>query len=92
MVVSASLDSWLQEWCLKNDLDLISSSLETKDGIITGKFKGEYCNGIEKVRRIKEKYNLDEYDTVFAYGGNSGDTDMLKLADIGYYRWERIPN
>jgi HAD superfamily hydrolase (TIGR01490 family) len=89
VVVSASLDSWIEEWCAKNDLDLISSSLETKNGLITGKLKREDCNGIEKVKRIQEKYNLEEYETIFAYGDSSGDKDMLRIADVGYYRWVR---
>ncbi len=44
VVVSASLDSWIEAWCLKNDMDLISSSLEIKNSLITGKLKGEDCN------------------------------------------------
>jgi HAD superfamily hydrolase (TIGR01490 family) len=90
VVVSASLDSWLEHWCSKYELGLICSSLETKNGAITGKLKREDCNGIEKVRRIKKRYYLEEYDTVFAYGDSSGDKDMLELADIAYYRWKRI--
>ncbi len=92
VVVSASLDSWIGEWCLKNGLDLISSSLETKNGFITGKLKRGDCNGMEKAVRIQEKYNLEEYETVFAYGDSSGDKEMLGLADIGYYCWEKTAN
>jgi phosphatidylglycerophosphatase C len=88
-VVSASLDSWISVWCKKHNLDLISSSLATKNGLITGKLKREDCNGIEKVKRIREKYNLQEYERIFAYGDSSGDKDMLKIANVGYYRWEK---
>ena len=90
VVVSASLDSWLEHWCSKYELDLICSSLEEKNGAITGKLQREDCNGLEKVRRIRERYHLEQYDTVFAYGDSPGDKDMLKLADIAYYRWKRI--
>ena len=41
--------------------DLISTELEVKDGKLTGKFSTPNCNGKEKVRRIKEKYNLKLY-------------------------------
>ncbi|MFC1883512.1 HAD-IB family hydrolase [Thermodesulfobacteriota bacterium] len=90
VVVSASLDSWLEQWCSKHELELICSSLEIKNGSITGKLKREDCNGEEKVKRIRERYHLEEYDTVFAYGNSPGDKDMLKLADIAYYRWKRL--
>jgi phosphatidylglycerophosphatase C len=90
VVVSASFDFLIEEWCFKNELEFICSSIQTKNGLITGKFEGKCCDGIEKVKRIQEKYNIENYDTVFAYGDSHGDKDMLKIADIAFYRWARI--
>lgn len=90
VVVSASFDFLIEEWCLKNGLEFICSSIQTKNGLITGKFEGKCCDGIEKVKRIQKKYNLKNYDTIFAYGDSHGDKDMLKISDIGFYRWIRI--
>ena len=90
VVVSASFDFLIEEWCLKNGLEFICSSIQTKNGLITGKFEGKCCDGIEKVKRIQKKYNIENYDTIFAYGDSHGDKDMLKIADIGFYRWTRI--
>ncbi len=89
VVVTASLDSWISDWCKKNEIELISSILEVNEGLITGKLIGEICSGEGKVKRIQEKYDLDDYETVYAYGDTSGDKAMLELADIAYYRWEK---
>ena len=91
-MVSASLDSWVKEWCLKQGIETICSILETKNGIITGKLGRGDCNGIEKAKRIREKFELEEYDKVIAYGDSSGDKEMLDLADIAYYRWKEVEN
>jgi HAD superfamily hydrolase (TIGR01490 family) len=90
VVVSASLDSWVKGWCFEQEIETICSILETKEGIITGKLRKGDCNGIEKVRRIREKYELEEYDVVFAYGDSSGDKEMIDLADIAYYQWKEV--
>jgi phosphatidylglycerophosphatase C len=90
VVVSASFDFLIEKWCLKNGLEFICSSIQTKNGSITGKFEGKCCDGIEKVKRIQKKYNIENYDTIFAYGDSRGDKDMLKIADIGFYRWTII--
>lgn len=90
VVVSASFESWLKDWCEEYSLDLICSKLEVKNGLVTGKFQGKDCIGMEKVRRIKEKYDLTEYQTIYAYGDSEGDSEMLELADVKYYRWEVI--
>jgi HAD superfamily hydrolase (TIGR01490 family) len=90
VVVTASLDSWISSWCKEYGIDLISSNLEVKGGLLTGKLIREDCNGIEKVKRIQEKYNLNEYEAVYAYGDSVGDNEMLKMADIAFYKWKKL--
>ena len=90
VVVSASIDAWLKGWCDQYGLELVCSRLEVKAGRITGKFLHRDCIGQEKVKRIKERYNLDDYQKIYAYGNSRGDRDMLRLADEKYYRWKRI--
>jgi phosphatidylglycerophosphatase C len=79
-VVSASIDYWLNDWCKLNGLDLISTTLELKNGKLTGRLSGKNCYGIEKVNRIKNRYNLAEFDQIYAYGNSAGDREMLLLA------------
>jgi len=86
VIVSASIDCWLRPWCEKNGFELIATQLEIKNDIITGNLLTKNCYGEEKVNRIKETYNLDEFDYVYAYGDSDGDKDMLKIADESFYK------
>ncbi len=80
-VVTASIEDWLKGWCEVYSLDLIATKLEVKNGRLTGRFSTKNCYGIEKVKRIKEKYNLEGFDQIFVYGDSSDDREMLALAD-----------
>lgn len=82
VVVSASIDRWLKGWCEELGLELISTQIEVISGKITGKLLTKNCYGIEKVRRIKEKYDLGDFEKIFAYGDSSGDRAMFAVADI----------
>jgi len=86
VIVSASIACWLKPWCAKNGLELIATKLEIKDGIVTGKLLTRNCYGIEKVNRVKEKYRLDDYETIYAYGDSRGDKELLELANESFYK------
>ena len=86
IVVSASIECWIRPWCEQNGLDLIATKIEVKDGLITGKFLTKNCYGIEKASRVKEAYNLDDYDYIYAYGDSRGDKELLGLADKSFYK------
>ncbi len=86
VVVTASMESWLKKWCEKNQLDLIGTRLEVKNGKLTGKFASKNCYGVEKVNRIKEHYNLKDFDEIHAFGDSRGDKEMLEIADHRHYR------
>ena len=86
VVVSASVECWLKPWCDKHHIDLIATRLESKDNKLTGKFATKNCHGIEKVNRIRERYDLSEYSVIYAYGDSHGDQEMLHLATEQYYQ------
>lgn len=86
VVVSASPESWIRQWTDSMGVTLIASCLETKNGRITGKLSGKNCHGQEKVRRILELHQMDEYDEIFVYGDSEGDLPMMKLATRSFYR------
>jgi HAD superfamily hydrolase (TIGR01490 family) len=90
VVVSASIDLWLKDWCKAQHVHLIATKLEERDGRITGRFLTKNCNGKEKVRRIREHFDLSAFDYIYAYGDRPGDRPMLALANERYYRWKRI--
>jgi phosphatidylglycerophosphatase C len=80
VIVSASPENWIQQWATKTNAVLIATKLQVKDNRLTGKIDGLNCNGPEKVRRIKEKYNLELFDEIYAYGDTNGDKPMLAIA------------
>lgn len=90
VIVSASPENWLQKWTTPLEVDLIATKLETKqlkDSIrLSGKIQGINCHGQEKVRRIKEAYDLSDFDNIHAYGDTSGDKPMLALAVHSFFK------
>ena len=86
IIVSASPNNWFQDWCRRNNILFISTTLEVIDGKITGKINGKNCHGEEKVKRIKQSYNLSEYETIYCFGDTKGDKPMLKLATHAIYK------
>ena len=80
IIVSASPENWIKKWTHKNQLELISTRLEVVNDCLTGKIQGKNCHGEEKVRRIKESFDLSSFEEIYAYGDTSGDKPMLALA------------
>jgi HAD superfamily hydrolase (TIGR01490 family) len=85
-VVSASAENWVKPWCDRNDIICLGTRLEVNDGTITGKISGRNCYGDEKVCRIREHFNLADFDHVIAYGDSRGDKEMLALAQEQHYK------
>ncbi|MEE9344332.1 MAG: HAD-IB family hydrolase [Methylococcales bacterium] len=93
VLVSASLNIYLEPWINDNDLDFcLSSSLETNsEDQVTGKLLGGNCYGDEKVKRIKNL--IQEIGTpskTYAYGNSKGDIPMLNFVDEGYWVDDKI--
>lgn len=86
IILSASAANWIEPWASVNKIETIATELETFNNRITGKINGTNCNGDEKVRRLKIKVNIKDYNEIIAYGDTSGDLPMLNLADIKYYK------
>jgi len=86
VVVSASVEQWLQAWCDKYSIKLIATKLEVKQGKLTGQLATKNCYGAEKVHRIKHVYHLETYDYIYAYGDSKGDKEMLNLADKSHMK------
>ncbi|HEY4147755.1 MAG TPA: HAD-IB family hydrolase [Chitinophagaceae bacterium] len=86
VIVSASADNWIQQWCGRHGLQLIATKLEISNERLTGRIEGRNCHGQEKVRRITAAYTLSQYDEVYCYGDTKGDKPMLSLATFRFYR------
>lgn len=90
VVVSASLDMYLADWCRHHGLELICNELEAHDGVLTGRYRHGDCHSDEKARRILARYNVGNFPTVYAYGDTSEDRAMLELAHRKYFRWQEV--
>ncbi|MGO1001959.1 HAD family hydrolase [Lysobacter sp. CA196] len=90
VVVTASLDLFVAAWCEDQGLEFICSHLESRDGVLTGRYRDGDCCGPEKPRRVRERIDLDDYPTVYAYGDTVEDLDLLDLAHRKYYRWQEV--
>lgn len=90
VVVSAALDVYLEPWCRALGVDVICTRLEVRDGRRTGRYLRGDCCGNEKARRIRERYTLSEFETVYAYGDTEEDRAMLAMADRQYFQWQEV--
>ena len=85
-LVSASPEDWLWPFTKEYGINLIATRLEIKDGVYTGKIVGNNCRKAEKVRRVKEVYNIGNYSDIYAYGDSRGDKEMLEMSNHPYFR------
>ena len=89
VVVSGGFDFYLSHWCSQHGLALVCSTLESVGGVLTGRYLGAQCAGLEKCRRVREHYDVAGFPKVYAYGDTSEDLAMLEMADEGYFRWQK---
>ncbi|WP_368564873.1 HAD family hydrolase [Pseudoxanthomonas sp. UTMC 1351] len=89
VVVSGSLDVYLQPWCAERGLAVICNALEAKNGQLTGHYRDGDC-GADKVRRIRDRYDIQQYQATYAYGDSREDRGMLALVQQRWYRGRRI--
>ncbi len=85
VIVSAGLENMIEPWCRENNIELIATKIEFNNGQLTGKFASKNCYAEQKVVRIKEILNINEYDKIYAYGNSKGDLAMLELASERFY-------
>ena len=89
-VVSASLAPYLRRWCSRVGVERISTELEARAGILTGRYAGADCAGPEKARRVRARYDLARYTTIYAYGDTAEDTELLDLAHERFFRGRKV--
>lgn len=90
VVVSASMDVYLQPWCRLHGLDLICSEIQENNGMLTGLYKHQDCSGIIKKHRILEHYKLYDFKKIYVYGDTIEDKEMLSLGTKRFYQWQEV--
>jgi phosphatidylglycerophosphatase C len=87
VVVSASVDLYLEPWTAAMELDLLCTRLEVDDqGRVTGRLATANCYGAEKVRRLEQALGPRDDYVLYAYGDSRGDRELLAAADHAWYR------
>ncbi len=84
ILVSASIDIYLEIICHLLNINLICTGTEIIDGKYSGHYSTPDCSSEQKKIRILEQYNIDQYQKIYAYGNSEEDLDMLSLADFKY--------
>ncbi|HEV8551648.1 MAG TPA: HAD family hydrolase [Polyangiaceae bacterium] len=87
VVVSASLDAYLRPFCAEHGFDLICTELETRGDRLTGCVRGGDCSSDEKAHRVRERYRLETFPAVYAYGDSAEDDALLALAHHAFLGW-----
>lgn len=85
-IVTASLEIWAVPISKLLNVKIIATKAIFKDCLFS-EIDGKNCIGFEKVKRIKQKVNLDDFETIFAFGDSLGDKEMLGIADNKFYRF-----
>ena len=87
VIVSASIENWIQPWAVENRIDLIiGTQAEFVSDKLTGRFSSPNCFGPQKEIRLKKEFPNLHQKTLYAYGDSKGDKDLLRIADHSFYR------
>ena len=89
VVVSGSLDLYLQHWCDALGLHLLCNRLEVRDERLTGRYADGDC-GARKAAHIRRVFDLGKYRRIHAYGDSREDKPMLALAHERWYRGKLV--
>jgi phosphatidylglycerophosphatase C len=92
VIVTASLDLWLEPWAAQAGIPLIASQAAFGQDRFTGRLAGPNCYGPEKVRRLGQWLAGRPLARLSAYGDSGGDRELLAAADEAHWRPFRTGN
>lgn len=84
VLVSASVDIYLEPLCRLLGIDLICSQTEIRHGRFSGRYLSPDCSCEQKKLQVEARYFLSQYQFIYAYGNSPEDLDMFSLADYAY--------
>lgn len=86
IIISASFEDYLADWCKSMNLELLGTKIYIKNGFVTGRIDGKNCYGAEKVIRLNQFLDLSLFNEIFVYGDSKSDLPLLELATHKFYR------
>jgi phosphatidylglycerophosphatase C len=87
IVVSGGFTPYIKEFMKNYNVnDVIATDLETIGNQFTGKIDGLNCMGTNKLIKLKQYINTDEYDlkNSYAYSDSKSDLPLLQFVGNGY--------
>ena len=91
VVVSGSMDAYLDPWCRAQGIEVVCNQPAARNGRMTGFFALEDCANEGKVRRLAAVLDVRAYPVVYAYGDTRADHAMLALAHRRWFCWQEQP-
>lgn len=89
VLVSASCREWLEPFAVDWNVGLICTQLDYRDKRCTGEWIGSNLRGVEKVKRVRQEFDLSSYEKIIAYGNEPSDLAFKQIAqcvEINYFR------
>ena len=80
VMISSGLSLWITPWARTKGVSVIATEVVCKEGILSGEFDPCECRGSERIRRIHQMYDLDDFDSVFIYTRHRDDRELLALS------------
>ena len=87
VILSASLNKLLSQWSSSNNYILIANNLSFRNDILTGDFERPDCSYNEKLVRLNELIDLDNFDHIYGYGDTESDISFLNVVDEPYFQY-----
>jgi phosphatidylglycerophosphatase C len=87
IIISASFEELLIDWCRKIPLELIATKIVINNGLVTGRIHGKNCYGDEKLIRLNNHLDISKFTEVYAYGNSKGDLPLMGIANHKFYKY-----
>ena len=84
MLVSATIDLYLNKVAAQLGIQVICSQVEIQQGQLTGAYLTADCSQQHKRQRVLNDYPVDQYPLIYAYGNSHEDAAMLSLAQHAF--------
>lgn len=85
LVITASVPEWVRPLCCRLGVhQVIGTTMQVENGLLTGRFHSSNCYGVEKVNRLRQQLGQDK-GYVIVYGDSRGDKALADYADEAYW-------